>query len=70
MVVMDLDKYLNRNDAAAYLGVSVTRIKQFAAAGRLGSWVPAAGQWVFTRAELASFKRRTRKNGRPKSIAR
>ena len=66
---MEIDKYLNRRQAAEYLGVSVTRVIQFARAGRLGLWIPAAGQYVFSRAQLARFKRRPRPEGRPKSKA-
>lgn len=48
--------------AAEILGVSHIRLKQLAAAGRIGQMV--AGRYLFSRAELARFKKIPRPHGK------
>jgi excisionase family DNA binding protein len=63
-------EYLNAVQAAKYLGISRPRIYELAKAGRIGRHV--AGFWLFTAAELDTFKQERAqrpKGGRPKSAA-
>ena len=57
-------RILGMSDAADYLELSVQRVKQLAAEGRIGEMI--AGRYLFSRAELAAFKRRKRPSHRPK----
>ena len=62
---------LSRPEAAAYLGITSARLSQLTKAGRLGRLV-AGRYWVFTRAELDSFKQKRAarpRGGRPKPTA-
>lgn len=54
--------------AAAYLGVSRTRITELTQAGRIGHKV-AGRYWVYTKSELDAYRAQapTNKGGRPKS---
>ena len=54
-------KLVDTKEAAARLGVSEQRIRQFCEGGRLGR--KFAGRWVMTEKELRAFK--LRPTGRP-----
>ena len=54
-------------EAAAYLGVHVTRVRQLAATG-IGTRV--GRDWVFTAADLAAMAARRTAVGRPRAGAR
>jgi len=54
-------------EAAKILRVSMRRVEQFAAAGRLPS-SRFAGRLAFERQDVLDFARIERRNGRPKSI--
>ena len=56
-------------EAAAIIGVTVGRVRQLAAAGklkgeRLGG--PERGLWVFRRADVVAYAARPRRAGRPR----
>ncbi len=55
-------KLVDTKEAAARLGVSEQRVRQFCEEGRLGR--KFAGRWMITGAELRAFKLRPK--GRPK----
>jgi excisionase family DNA binding protein len=50
-------------EAAAYLGVTNSRVQQFCQAGRLGQ--PVGDRWVIRLAELERFAKIPRPVGRP-----
>lgn len=56
---------LSTVQAAEYLGCSLPLVKRHAKLGSIGRLVGKT--YVFTRAELAAWKRRKRPTGRPKA---
>jgi hypothetical protein len=57
-------KLLTTAEAAIALGLSVARVKVLCQAGRLGTRY--GRQYLITPAELATFRRKPRKAGRPR----
>lgn len=64
----NLEELLRTGEAAAILGVSSSRVRQFCAQGRLGTrlW----GGWAIGRIELRRFARKKRPVGYPKGRPR
>ena len=65
---MRSDSELTTEEAAAFLGVSPWRVRQFVIAGRLEARKVGEGRratYYFTRAELERFKAIPRRRGRP-----
>lgn len=58
---MDIASLIGIREAAKLLDVSVVRVRQFAAQGRIGNRI--AGRYLFTRAEITAFKSRARPTG-------
>jgi hypothetical protein len=61
-----MERTLGIRDAMSRLALSRPRVKQLAAAGRIGKLV--AGRYLFSAQELRAFSRLPRKAGRPKSL--
>jgi len=66
------DQLMDVKEAAAIIGVTVGRVRQLAAAGklkgeRLGG--PERGLWVFRRADVVAYAARPRRAGRPHKAA-
>jgi len=62
------EQLLTSADAARYVGVTSTRIRQLATAGRLGQQI-AGRYYLFTQAELDAFKAQPKaKGGRGKKL--
>ena len=64
----ELDELINAHEAAAYMGITRTRVYALARAGKIG-W-KVGGFWLYTRAELDAYKAQRRpQGGRPKEPA-
>lgn len=58
------EEFLNYKQAAEYLGVHISHVYQLAKQGRIGREI--AGYLVFTRAELAEYKKQREESGQRK----
>jgi len=54
-------------DVAAYLGVTVGRVRQLAQNGTIAA-EKVGRDWVFRRSEVEEFARRNRRPGRPSKV--
>lgn len=59
---IDLSRYVNIHEAAAKLGVTAERVRQFCRAERLGEKI--LGQWMIDKKQLAEFAKIERPDGR------
>jgi len=64
---LDTDRALGMSDATRITGLSVPRIKQLAAEGRLGE--KQGSRWAFSEKELVELAASPRPSGRPKKIS-
>ena len=52
-------------EAAERLGLSIRRVQQFCAQGRIGSWDELSRRYVIGKGELSRFKKLKRRSGNP-----
>ena len=66
MDMIRISDIVSHKRAAEELGVSVVRIKQFCAQGRLGTKAPD-GRYIITNDDVERFKNQPRVPGRPRA---